>query len=238
MNTNTFSFEGSTYEGIGLKYLHSQVLRLLKTAAIYQGKAYGGYVRDVISRVRCNDFFATKVKDLDIWFKTEKDRNEFISNCNEDILVKTGYNESQEKVLFSSDGLGVIQYLLKDDFGDNLILVDLVVCPVFPVWDLSVNFILYDYDRDNLISIGYNGLTDTLNNIRKRKAILSYEAENVIRYKKNTTVSIQGHELKIDPNGFSRRIEKFIKNGWLIETKDGETVYFDDYKLTISQVRL
>jgi hypothetical protein len=222
MDTNTFSYKGSTYEGIGLKYLHSQVLRLLKVASVHGGRAFGGYVRDVITKVKCNDFSKTKVKDLDIWFKTEEERNEFTSNMDGNVLFDTGYSGYIGQQ--SSDGLKVIKYILKDDFGDNLILVDTVVCPVFPVWDLSVNFLLYDYNKNTLNCMGNNGLTNTLSNIRNRKAVLTYDAKKIVDNRENGDVYIQNHKLNVCHFAFTHRLEKFIENGWTIETSDGRTV--------------
>jgi hypothetical protein len=224
MSINTFSYKGSTYEGIGLKYLHSQVLELLKVASRYEGNAYGGYVRDVITKIRYNDFSSTLVKDLDIWFKTETDRDNFISHFNCYKLVPAGYNDGSEKSVCRSDGCGVINYLLKDQYGDNLILVDTVVCPVFPVWDFSVNFLLYDYSRDILRCMGDRELTKTLVDIRNHKAILSKDAEHILTYKRSKQITIRNHNMDISIDGFITRVQKFIKNGWIIESNTGCTL--------------
>lgn len=128
----------TTYEGLGLKYLHTEVVEMLKIAAGYGGEAFGGYVRDVVTKIRCNDFSPTKVKDVDIWFKTEKDRDQFVTVCNK--LIPSEYCNG----IARSDGFGVVQHILQDRYGDPLIWVDTVVSSVFPVWDLSVNFLVYD----------------------------------------------------------------------------------------------
>ena len=220
----------ATFSDFSLKYLHSQVMDLLKIASKHGGMAYGGYVRDVIVRVQAGDFSEVSVKDVDIWFKSEDNRRGFIE---EYIREKGRYifastNETSQGV--TSMGANRIQHALYDNYGDMLLYVDLIVYEVFPVWDLSVNQVMYDYSTNRIVTNFPHNVSTILKNIREKTAVLDQRAVDLLTDSKSkhtvVIVSIDNdHIIEVYRDTFRKRIaDRFIANGWTIYTETGQLV--------------
>lgn len=142
--------------GDEMKYLHSQVTDVLKIAAGYGGVPFGGYVRDVVTKVIAYDYSSTEVKDLDIWFKTSDKRDSFVYDIQGRLTIM--------------NGLESMNYLLKDESGDALIWIDLVVSNEFPGNDFDVNMLSWDCRTNKIISHSYDSVSNIIKNIRKKRA--------------------------------------------------------------------
>jgi hypothetical protein len=217
------------YYGLALKYLHTEVLKMLGVASTYNGNAFGRYVRDVITKIRCNDFSVTKVKYVDIWFKYSDDMRQFITNYN--LLIPV----NGDKIIKKNDGFGAIQYVLRDMFGDNIVYVDIIVSSVLPVWDLSVNFLLYDFSTNSLKCMNDYGLTKTLADIHNNRAILTNNGLSVLT-NHNTDFTISDQIVKVNSTTFAFRIEKFIRDGWTIQTNKGRKIIIKDGQIIIIDI--
>ena len=159
-----------TYADEGLKYLFERVNELLRNASEYNGIVYGGYVRDVVSKVVRYDFSATEVKDVDIWFREERDREQFIDDALRRGFIKRNNGGGPP----NSAGADDVQcYLLVDSFGDTLLWVDLTVSQTHPVNDFDVNFLSWNPIIDKLTSLSYLGVTEILRSIQAKQAELT-----------------------------------------------------------------
>lgn len=189
-----------TYSQEGLKYLFIQVQDLLLVAQKHNGYAYGGYVRDVVTKIVCYDFTKTEVKDVDIWFLKEKDRTNFLAE------VKTLMQPIHPHE--NSVGCDAEVYLLVDGFGDKLIYVDLVVSPTFPVTDFDVNTLVWNPLTRKIISQGSGSVTEILQNILEKKAEVENKYEKIL-------FSSDHHSDKA--NAAKKRVQRrFLDKGWTL----------------------
>lgn len=113
---------------------------LIETVGRHNGKLFGGLVRNYVQgHLRC--------RDIDIWFQTETDRDQFV----EDFSQREQFNYPfrsfsvayQTTTYPFSRSIGQwITPTLSD--SNDAIIVDLVVCDHFPVNDFTINLLSLD----------------------------------------------------------------------------------------------
>lgn len=65
------------YEGDGLKYLHQKVMALLQSMSSYRARLCGGYVRDVVLKIRDYDFSPVQVDYVTFCFLRQEHIDSF-----------------------------------------------------------------------------------------------------------------------------------------------------------------
>ena len=192
----------------------------LSIAGKFNGRVFGGYVRDVIIPRSINPSCDVKFNDVDIWFTTQEDADIFIENVgvflkNLDIdfkLSSSGSLVPGEKNYKEFDGahilykFGRLQYhLIHNKF--LITWIDIIVSKTIPVDDFNVNCLTYCYQDGNKIPKSFgNESTEQL-----IKAISDKHATMLLTYVKKL-ISYPKYEWN-----FVKRINNnFIKKGWLI----------------------
>lgn len=176
--------DNKTYTGEGLKYLFMQVREILLLAQKYNGIAFGGYVRDVVTKVLESDqcavrskigshctgvlnpgFSETEVKDVDIWFRNDWERKEFV-----EAAKSSGKLYDSGVSCYGSGGFKVQDCLvLRDFFNTDLIYVDTVVSTQFPVNDFDVNDLIW-YPTSGVITAYVGDKQQILTSIKNKRA--------------------------------------------------------------------
>lgn len=103
-----------------------------------KGKLFGGFVRSVLDE-------SNKFKDIDIWFRTEDDRNDFIKMLSEHQTFTYPFplwQIASDTTVYGFDKT-VGQWLTSSEAKDNAIL-DLVVSSIYPVNDFTINCLSFD----------------------------------------------------------------------------------------------
>lgn len=202
------------YEGLGLKYLHSNVSLMLEVARKHNGVAYGGYVRDVVTRILANNFDSVSTKDVDIWFRDSTSRDSFILEYRSLLrdVIPTTFNHP-------SEGTNSIVMGLFDTYQSFLIYVDCVVSNVFPVYDLDVNYLTFDVSNGKLTAMSQYNLCDILNNIRNKECVPTSVCMDFLtkELSQSATQEQRGLAMKIR----KRVIERFVIGGWSLKHSNG-----------------
>lgn len=183
----------------------------IKIASNYDGKVFGGYVRDVVVPKLLNPRCRCEFKDVDIWFKTDIDTNFFINDIkdihNFQIIPEISIDNNNPHYQFNRT-----QYHLFVE--DIVIWFDIVVSEYFPVDDFDVNFLVYSYkDNKELIEceskcFDKNKLITSINN--KQMTILPNYTKRLI-----SEFSTDVHASRIN--------KRFLSRGWRIKYKN---IYF------------
>lgn len=181
---------------------------MLKVAAKYDGRVFGGYVRGVLMPLtlgRKIDGF----KDVDLWFKNKQDAEKFVDEMADKLrprrISSIGING---EVVYLFDRT---QYYLIGDEESGSSIIDVIVSETLPVDDLDVNQLTYSAEH------GYE----------------SYGEESV----QLLEGAIKQKFAKMLP-GFSRqemsserwchqqrRLQKLHRLGWSIFANDGTVLY-------------
>tara|TARA_R100000750_G_C2342733_1_gene94879 strand:- start:1194 stop:1934 length:741 start_codon:yes stop_codon:yes gene_type:complete len=99
-----FQNMSKTVKNVVIKFIISECLSV---AGKYNGKCYGGFVRDVLvplSANRGNSNFVSNWKDVDIWFTTETDMKSFIKDMGRKLKAvryQQSITEEKKNVLYN-----------------------------------------------------------------------------------------------------------------------------------------
>lgn len=202
---------------------------LLYIADRYGGICYGGYVRDVLVRP---ELTSVCIKDVDIWFKTNEDRDSFVTHITSDgtlgfNIEETPFHDSSNRDTpknTTSFGLSARNISVRKD-GKHIIFIDAVSSKDFPVFDFTVNFLVYKYSRINGSFLVLNNLegssTPTLiEEAKTRTTRLTPKAEDVIRCREK--MFRLNETTEIDCDRFRTRVASFMKRGWTILHSNGK----------------
>lgn len=192
----------------------------IKIASNYDGKVFGGYVRDVVVPKILDPRRKCEFKDVDIWFKTDIDSVLFINDMkdiyNFQIVPKLSIGDDNPHYEFNRT-----QYHLF--VKDIVIWFDIVISEYFPVDDFDVNFLSYFY-KDNIELIEceseYFDKDKLINSINKKTmAILPNYVKRLV--------------IKCGEVHISRINKRFLSKGWIIKYK---SIYFPK-QLTILWIK-
>jgi len=190
----------------------------IKIASNYDGKVFGGYLRDVVISKMTNPRRKCEFKDVDIWFKKEIDADSFIKNMkdiyNFQIITELSIDDDNIHYTFNRT-----QYHLFVE--DVVIWFDIVVSECFPVDDFDVNFLTYSYKNDvELIECESECFNkDTLiSSIHKKKMIILPDYVRRLISKRSTDVHI------------SRINKRLLSKGWIIKYMN---IYFPKQLTTL-----
>lgn len=190
--------QSKTYSEEGLKYLFTNVREVLLIAEKHNGIAFGGYVRVVVTKVANNNFSETEVKDVDIWFKNDRERKDFVEEAK-----KSGKLQDSGVSCYGSGGFKVQDCLvLRDFFDTDLIYVDTVVSEKFPVNDFDVNDLIW-FPKSDRIDAYTGDKKQILASIKNKKAELKPAYKTLL-------------ESSGEAGARARVCERFIGKGWML----------------------
>jgi hypothetical protein len=185
--------------------------RMLSVASHYNGKFFGGYVRDVVVPRTKDPNCDVSFKDVDIWFTNGKDAESFVDvmKITEKMYgFKDPFLNTSPKYKFKRT-----QYCVPNKACS--FFIDVVVSKDFPVNDFDVNFLTY-YVADGikkLKTMGFNDIDCLVESIHKKEArmLISYaevlKPENKLSY---------GYAVRFN--------DRYIGRGW--------TIIYDDIRIT------
>lgn len=179
----------------------------IKIASSYDGKIFGGYLRDVVISKMTNPSRKCRFKDVDLWFKTVIDADLFIKNMKDVYdfqLIPESSIDDNIPYTFNRK-----QYHLF--YNNIIILFDIIVCEWFPVDDFDVNFLTYSY-KDNVELIECESSSfdkdNLINSINKKKMTILPSYLKKLIVKKSSDLHI------------SRINKRFLSIGWIISYKN------------------
>lgn len=121
-----------------------ELKKLLKIIYNSNGLIFGGFIRDFLVYNINNTI--TDFKDIDIWFKNEEDKEELLQQLEKNGFVKV--HMLPEPFSYTERDPGRLYGFNREPFmfeSNNIkFILDLVICPYFPVCDFSVNCLTYD----------------------------------------------------------------------------------------------
>jgi hypothetical protein len=123
----------------------TQIIKyILPIAGEYGGKVYGGFVRDVL--VFLEDDKSSKTtkswKDVDIWFKTQQDADNFVARMGKQIK----FDMSSVTIIGNEDFYKWHRSQYSYYHNDILLSwIDIIISKDFPVNDFNVNHLTYQF---------------------------------------------------------------------------------------------
>lgn len=182
----------------------------IKTAYLYRGCVFGGYVRNVVVP-RLKNKTSPGYKDVDFWFKSQTDADLFVKQMGDKL-----YKLKDTDVEFQMNVYSFVrqQYMLKYKEGDGNIVIDVIVSPTLPVNDFDVNQLTYSPNGlksygnkpvDELIALidsktmtalqGFNGkLMDSMKHTRQANRLTKLSQTG-------WTINVDGFRFEITSNG-------------------------------------
>ena len=185
--------------------------RMLSVASHFNGKFFGGYVRDVVVPRMKDPNCDVSFKDVDIWFTNDKAAEGFV----EVMKITEGMHAWQDPHLNTSPEYKFkrTQYCVPNKACS--FFIDVVISEKFPVNDFDVNFLTY-YVADGIKVLnamsGYfkNKLVES---IHKKEARMSTSYAEELKPKNKLSF---GHK--------SRFNDRYIARGW--------TIIYNDIRIT------
>jgi len=185
--------------------------RMLSVASHFDGKFFGGYVRDVVVPRTKDPNCDVSFKDVDIWFTNDKDAEEFVRI----MKVTEKMNEFKDPFLNTSPKYKFkrTQYCVPNKACP--FFIDVVVSEKFPVNDFDVNFLTY-YVVDGakkLKAMGFNDKDCLIESIHNKEArMLESYAEEL------------NQKNKLSFRYKCRFNDRYIARGW--------TIIYNDIRIT------
>lgn len=176
--------------------------KILTLANTYDGKVYGGFVRDVIvPRINDSNCIVT-FKDLDIWFCNEEYSEAFINTLTHNFKIEIG-NGSFLHLDYNVDvKFTRKQYRIYSQNDSKFLFhIDIITSEKLPVNDFNVNTITYKYIKDEFVKTDSCDLRFITNKIAimfddyNPESIKYYERINRIFFSKGWTVKCNNKHL-------------------------------------------
>ena len=221
MSSNLF-FEGegvSNSDNVFVPYLKYAVFndinRMIVLAQKYNGKVFGGYVRDVIAKILLGEEYTSlHFKDVDLWFRKQEDVDAFLKEAG----TRLRFNPTAS-VEMTKDMYGFLrkQYFFEVN-GTCLTWFDIIISEEFPVNDFDVNMLTatvtfnkkkFNWDYNPVSMDKSNTVVSLLALINKKKATMTKEYQELLvqpRFKMSRTERVK---------------KRFLKRGWTITNFDG-----------------
>jgi hypothetical protein len=189
-------------------------MKAITIASKHNGRVFGGFVRNVLVP-QMHNMSIPGYKDVDIWFQTQLDADQFVTDMGDKFIKRAPLNKETE----ASNGLypfGRIQYMLKGSFlakgEENRFLspktnldhgamcFDVIVSPTLPV---DVNQLAYNSYE------GFRSLNDKCDSKTLIGSIVNKKAVMLPGYTYKSNKSDRDRIQK-------RRLGILINSGWTI----------------------
>ena len=186
-----------------------EVFECIKRCSEFGGKVFGGFVRDIVVPHLRKSKEAVVFKDVDVWFKTNKDADAFYlsmqSVCRaESTLIKVKGKGRASLGQFSR------QFCILAKYGVVLSYFDIIVADKLPVNDFDVNTVTYSLTKEGeWVTDSPQYLVDKIN--LKQATMLAPYSEKIDLARNNKEF---GHASLIY---YETRINRiFIYKGWKV----------------------
>lgn len=119
--------------GFFLETILSHIYRTLKIASIHRGRVFGGFVRDVIVPRIADPICGVRFKDIDIWFTTQDDADNFVKQMGQAFIEISAISDNAQYKLFNRKHYHMF------DHDTCLGWFDIIVSDTVPVNDFNIN---------------------------------------------------------------------------------------------------
>lgn len=201
--------EFSTMSGFILETVLGSITNCLRTAGKYNGKVFGGFVRDVVVPRLANSSCDVKFKDVDVWFSTQTDADNFVKEMGSSFVEGPfAFNAVAPVTPGVNYPFTRKQYHLYQH-GTCVGWIDVIVSSTIPVNDFNVNRLTYLYSPGNnppkAESFGDESSSTLIESIRNKRATMLPGYINILTGPQQTS----------EPH--LRRIQRiFLDKGWNI----------------------
>ena len=187
----------------------------LYTAGSYNGRVFGGYVRDVIVPRLTNPKCKVKFNDVDVWFTKQENADKFIKAMGKSFSECNAESPSTYRFVRK-------QYLYYR-YGTRVVFFDVIVSELLPVDDFDVNQLTYRVvNRDALLNynngaefMAFNYGDKSVDDLKQ--AINNKTVTMLPEYKEKFT---GGHNILIKSTVadkyFNRLKTRYLERGWNI----------------------
>lgn len=179
-----------------------QVEKIIEWASLFNGKVFGGYVRDVIVPRLVSPTANVTFRDIDFWFRTKESVDDFIKALRDNHDIK----EVPTTNIVPYTNERKLYHLFR--INGEIVQIDIVISEIFPVDDFNVNCLIYDYDNNGPQLSSYSSKyskDELINNINKKEMTILEGYQDKLMYGSGYSE----HHIK-------RINTRFIANGWSI----------------------
>lgn len=164
---------------------------IISKATLYNGKVYGGFVRDVIVPRLYNPKLDVDFKDIDLWFQDQTMSNVFEESLTKNFLIKSslflnvqirqsGEFGQRKDLEYPSEGKSFNRVKFSVHFKEKLMFyIDIITCELLPVNDFNVNTLCYQF-KSGFVTDNKNS-TFLISEIKNKRATMlkEYEKKNL-----------------------------------------------------------
>lgn len=198
----------STMSGFVLESVLTSISECLKVAGKYDGRCFGGYVRNVIVPRDSNPTCPVKFKDVDIWFTNQNSADSFVREMGSSLIQMDKFAIEKNDVGYK---FGRKQYHLFK-YGTCVAWIDVIVSDKIPVNDFNVNRLTALYRDGELVfeSFGEESTSTLIGSIVCKQAVILPEYVKILTFPSSPSPS---HPSSIH---FNRLNRIYLSNGWSI----------------------
>lgn len=212
MITSTNEIDFKTMTGFVLESVLECIKECLIVAGKHWGDVFGGFVRDVIVPRLYNPIAAVKFKDVDIWFCSQEQADDFVKEMGSKLQIAPDYEIKSDNAIYK---FARKQYHLYSH-GTCVAWIDVVVSKNLPVNDFDVNGLTYLYvETGRYVSpFTSDGL---LTAIHEKRTVMHPEYAEILAGGKN---GVEDSAAKIHLERLQRI---YLSKGWTV-TLNGEVI--------------
>lgn len=179
----------------------------LEEATKFEGEVFGGYVRDVIVPRLANPKCKVEFKDVDVWFRTQENADNFVKVMGKSFVEATRV-ESPSMYKF------IRQQYMFFRYNTFIVCFDVIVSPILPVDDFNVNQLTYGYNGNEFraYALGDQSVDDL------KRAIHTKIAKMLPGYKEKLTRPYDG-KLDVAQIHINRLKTRYLERGWTIQVQ-------------------
>jgi hypothetical protein len=165
------------------------VIEAITIVGIYDGRVFGGFVRNVLVPMKFNQS-SPGYKDVDLWFTTQEDADQFVKNMGNKLTLINLITKDIDNCIIKYPFDRTVFFL------HNRIIIDIIVCSYLPVDDWHVNQLTFSA-KEKFVSFGDDSVESLIYDIMQKKVKLLYNMP------KNEDYQQYGRLLKLQSLGWT-----------------------------------
>lgn len=166
----------------------------IKIASKYNGRVFGGFLRNVLIPRYYNDP-CPGYKDVDIWFTNKEQADFFVKEMNSKLAKIMPKMNTSVSYPFTREQYYLLE--INGTIGNNSLIIDVIISKECPVNDLNVNTLTFNW-YEEYKSFGKDETKFLMESIRNKKAVMlpGYDFNHFLQKERLLNLNKLGWEIK------------------------------------------